>query len=182
MRLADVVDKVSIEAANWAIDNYSQFGADKRASHRDIRLVLSKIVTLIPSGPAGVNGYHFRSYVSKFLLPNLPFNVGILRQVYERVIRVLESHANPDDAKIARGYLDDAMSCFDRHAKLHMVTAHADKFAITAVERGYQASPRHESLERNGIKAGRRDGKFLVEKAIEAAIIGGPTAEVALHD
>ena len=182
MRLADVVDKVSLEAANWAIDNYSQFGADKRASYRDIRLVLSQIVSLIPSGPAGVNGFHFRSYVSKFLLPNLPFNVGILRQVYERVIRVLESHANPEDAKLARGYLDDAMGCFDRHARLHSVMAHSDKFAVSAVERGYQAAPRHESLERHGVKAGRRDGKFLVEKTIEAAIIGGPAAEVALHD
>lgn len=182
MRLSDVVDKVSLEAANWAIDNYSQFGADKRASYRDIRLVLSKIVTLIPSGPAGINGYHFRSYVSKFLLPNLPFNVGILRQVYDRVIRGLESHAHPEDAKVARGYLDDAMGCFDRHARLHSVAAHSDKFAVSAVERGYQASPRHESLERNGVKAGRRDGKFLVEKTIEAAIIGGPAAEVALHD
>jgi hypothetical protein len=60
--------------------------------------------------------------------------------------------------------------------------AHSDKFAVSAVERGYQASPRHESLERNGVKAGRRDGKFLVEKTVEAAIIGGPAAEVALHD
>ena len=182
MRLAELVDKVSIESANWAIENYSQFGADKRASYRDLRLVLSKIVTLIPSGPAGVNGFHFRSYVSKFLLPNLHFNVGILRQVYDHVIRVLESHASPEDTKIARGYLDDAMGCFDRHAKLHNVIAHADRFAVSAVERGYQASPRHESLERNGVKAGRRDGKLLIEKTIEAAIIGGPAAEVELHD
>ncbi len=182
MRLAEIVDKVSVEAANWAIENFSQFAEDRRASYRDIRLVLSKIVSLIPGGPAGVNGFQFRSYISRMLLPNLPFNVGILRQVYDRVTRVLESHAHADDAKVARGYLEDAMGCFDRHAKIHSVAAHADKFAISAVERGYQASPRHESLERHGVKAGRRDGKFLVEKAIELAIIGGPAAEVALHE
>ncbi len=182
MRLSEVVDKVSVEAANWSIETFSQFAEDRRAAYRDIRLVLSKIVTLLPGGPAGINGYEFRSYISKFLLPNLPFNVGILRQVYDRVTRVLESHANPEDAKLARAYLDDAMSCFDRHAKLHNIAAHADKFSISAVERGYQAAPRHESLERHGVKAGRRDGKFLIEKAIECAIIGGPTAEYALHE
>ncbi len=39
----------------------------------------------------------------------LPFNVGILKQVYDRVIRVIETHADPEDAKLARVYLDDAM-------------------------------------------------------------------------
>lgn len=182
IRLTDVVDKVSVEAATWAIENFTQFSADKRASYRDVRLVLSKIIMLIPGGPAGVNGMEFRIYVTRFLLPSLPFNVAILRQVYERVIRLLETHANADDAKIARGYLDDAMGCFDRFAKLHGVSAHADRFAVMAVERGYQAAPRHESLGRNGIKAGRRDGKFLVEKTIEAAIIGGAAAEYMLHE
>ena len=182
IRLTEVVDKVSTEAANWAIENFNQFAADKRGAFRDIRLVLSKIVSLIPTGPAGVNGFEFRSYLTKFLLPNLPFNVGILKQVYDRVIRVLEAHADPEDAKVARSYLDDAMGCFDRHAKLSSIAAHADRFAISAVERGYQAAPRHESLERNGIKAGRRDGKFLIQKTIETAIIGGPAAEIALHD
>jgi len=182
IRLTEVVDKISIESANWAIENFNQFASDKRAAYRDVRLVLSKIVTLIPSGPAGVNGFEFRSYISKFLLPNLPFNVAILRQVYERVIRVLDTHADPEDAKVARGYLDDAMGCFDRHGKLHAVAAHADRFAISAVERGYQAAPRHETLERNGIKSGRRDAKFLLQKTIEAAIIGGSAAEISLHE
>lgn len=182
MRLAEVVDKISVESANWAIETFSQFAADKRAAYRDIRLVLSKIVQLIPAGPSSVNGYEFRAYITKYLLPNLPFNVGILKQVYDRVIRVIETHADPEDAKVAKCYLDEAMGCFDRHAKLHAVAAHADRFAISAVERGYQASPRHESLERGGVKAGRRDGKLLIQKTIEAAIIGGGAAEAALHD
>ena len=50
-----------------------------------------------------------------------------------------------------------------------------------AVERGYHAAPRHESLQRNGMAAGRRDGKFLLEKVIEAATVGGPIAEAQLH-
>ena len=33
-----------------------------------------------------------------------------------------------------------------------------------------------------GIKAGRRDGKFLVERTIQTAIIGGPIAEMHLHE
>ena len=167
MRLADIVDKVSMETADWAIDSFSQFAADRRASYRDVRLVLTKIITLIPSGPAGVNGHRFRAYLANMLLPNLPFNVSILRQVYDRAGRVLEAHANADDAKIMRGYLDEALPLFERHARLHAVAAHADRFAVSATERGYQVDPRHESLQRHGIKAGRRDGKFLVEKTIK---------------
>jgi hypothetical protein len=64
---------------------------------------------------------------------------------------------------------------------LHAISAHADRYAVSAVERGYQADPRHETLARHGIKAGRRDGKFLIEKTIQCAIIGGPTAEEFLH-
>ncbi len=127
-RLAEIVDKVSIESAEWAIENYSQFAADRRASYRDVRLVLSKIVQLIPSGPAGVNGHLFRAFMAKLLLPNLPFNVSILRQVYDRVIRVLEAHATPEDAKLARAYLEDALPMFDRHARLHAIAAHAIVF------------------------------------------------------
>ena len=149
MRLADVVDKVSMETADWAIDSFSQFAADRRASYRDVRLVLTKIITLIPSGPAGVNGHRFRAYLANMLLPNLPFNVSILRQVYDRAGRVLEAHASADDAKIMRGYLDEALPLFERHARLHAVAAHADRFAVSATERGYQVDPRHESLQRH---------------------------------
>ncbi len=180
-RLSEIVDKVSIETADWAIENFSQFSADKRASYRDVRIVLSKIVSLIPSGPAGVNGGVLREYLTSFLLPNLPFNVSILRQVYERAMRSIDTHARPEDAKLMKSYIDDLMGCFDRHSRLALVAAHSDKFAISAVERGYQAEPRHPSLEKHGIKAGRRDGKFLVEKAIQCAIIGGPYAEAKLH-
>lgn len=182
MRLAGVIDQVSVETADWAIDSFSQFAADRRASYRDVRLVLTKILNLIPSGPSGVNGHEFRAYLANMLLPNLPFNVSILRQVYDRAARILESHASAEDAKLVRGYLDEALPLFERHARLHAVAAHADRFAVSATERGYQADPRSESLQRHGIKAGRRDGKFLIEKTIQAAIVGGPQAESQLHD
>lgn len=181
MRLADMIDKVAVETANWAIDNFSQFAADRRASFRDVRLVLSKAVCLIPSGPAGVNGHQFKAYLVKLLLPNLPFNANILHQVYDRAMKILEAHAGAEDAKLVRGYFDEAMSVFDRHTRLHSVSAHADRYAVTATERGYQADPRHETLARHGIKAGRRDGKFLIEKTIQTAIVGGPKAEELLH-
>jgi len=77
--------------------------------------------------------------------------------------------------------LEEVDGCLDRHAKLKSVAQHADQFTIRAVERGYQASPRHESLKRHGIEAGRRDGKFLLEKIVQAAIVSGPEAEQALH-
>ena len=182
MRLIHVVDKVAVETANWAIDNFSQFAADRRASYRDVRLVLSKAVCLIPSGPAGVNSFHFKTYLAKLLLPNLPFNANILQQVYDRAMKVLESHATGEDAKLVKGYFDEAMSLFDRHTRLHSVAAHADRYAVSATERGYQADPRHETLQRHGVKAGRRDGKFLIEKTIESAIVGGPGAEEYLHN
>jgi hypothetical protein len=180
-RLSEIVDAASVEAADWAIENLSPFAADKRASYRDVRLVLAKILSLIPSGPSGVNGEEFRRYITRFLLPNLPFNVTLLTQVYDRVIRVIESHAQPEDARLVRGYIDDAMGCFERQSKLRNIASEADKLVIGAVERGYQGAPRHESLQRHGIAAGRRDGRFLLEKVVETAIVGGTNAECALH-
>ncbi len=96
-------------------------------------------------------------------------------------MKVLESHSSHEDFKLVKGYFDEAMSVFERHTRLHAMAAHADRYAVTAVERGYQADPRHETLQRHGIKAGRRDGKFLIEKTIQAAIMGGPHAEEYLH-
>ncbi len=180
-RLAEIVDVASIEAADWAIENLSPFAADKRASYRDVRLVLAKILSLIPSGPSGVNGEEFRRYITRFLLPNLTFNVNLLPQVYDRVIRVIESHAQPEDARLVRGYIDDAMGCFERNAKLRGIINDSERLVIGAVERGYQGAPRHESLQRHGIAAGRRDGRFLLEKIVETAIVGGANAECALH-
>jgi hypothetical protein len=180
-RLCEVIDRAAVESANWAIDNFSPFMADRRASYRDVRLVLSKILALIPAGPAGVNGIEFRQYIARYLLPNLSFNAGIMQQVYERVIRIVESHAEPDDAKLVRGYLEDAMGCFERHARFHRLPAGGERMVTNAVERGYHAAPRHESLQRHGMVAGRRDGKFLLEKVIEAATVGGPEAEAQLH-
>ncbi len=181
-RLTEMIDKVAVDAANWAIDNFSQFAADRRASYRDVRLVLSKAVSLIPSGPAGVNGYEFKVYLATLLLPNLPFNANVLHQVYEKAMKILEAHATPEDARLVKGYFDEAMTVFERHARLVNIAAHADRYAVSATERGYQADPRHETLSRHGIKAGRRDGKFLIEKTIQAAIVGGPGAEENLHN
>ena len=180
-RLSEIVDAASIEAADWSIENLGPCAADKRASYRDVRLVLAKILSLIPSGPSGVNGEEFRRYITRFLLPNLPFNVNVLTQVYDRVIRVIESHAQPEDARLVRGYLDDAMGCFERHSKLRGIVSDSEKLVMGAVERGYQSAPRHDSLQRNGIAAGRRDGRFLLEKVIETAIVGGINAECSLH-
>lgn len=182
MRLAEVADKIAVEAADWAIDNLGAFAVDRRAAFRDLRIVMSKIISMVPAGPASVNGFEFRTYLAQFLLPNLPFNSNLLRQVYERLIKQVETHALPEDAKIARAYLDECMGCFDRHTKLRGIVEHAEKYTPSAVERGYQVAPRHESLQREGMKAGRRDGKFLLEKIVLAAVIGGVNAEVALHE
>jgi len=182
IRLTSIIDQVAVETSDWAIENHSIFASDRRASYRDVRLVLSKAVCLIPYGPAGINGVELRSYVTDLLLPNLSFNVTILRQVYERAVRGFEHHAGADDLKIIRGYLDDLTGCFDRYQSMHSIAAHADRYAVSAVERGYQASSRHDAHVASGIKAGRRDGKILVEKTIKAAIVGGPQAEAMLHE
>ncbi len=180
-RLTEVVDRIAVESANWAIDNFSPFMADRRASYRDVRLVLGKILMSIPGGPAGVNGIHIRQYVTRLLLPNLNFNVGILQQVYERVGRIVESHAKPDDAKLVTAYLDDLNGCFERYSRLHRIPSSLDRIVTNAAERAYHAAPRHESLQRGGMSAGKRDGKFLLEKVVEAAIVGGHQAEQSLH-
>ncbi len=96
-------------------------------------------------------------------------------------MKILEAHATAEDARLVKGYFEESLSLFERHTRLHSVAAHADRYAVSATERGYQADPRHETLQRHGIKAGRRDGKFLIARTIQMAIVGGPRAEEALH-
>ncbi len=180
-RIAEMIDSIAVETADWAMENFTQFNADRRAGYRDVRLVLGNILSLLPAGPAGVNGHLLRDYLARYLLPNLPFNANILRQIYERASRHLEEHLTPDDARLMNGYFSEAIHCFERHSRLHPLLAAADRMSITPVERGYQAAPRHESLQREGIKAGRRDGKFLISRAIHAAIVGGEVAEQNFH-
>jgi hypothetical protein len=112
----------------------------------------------------------------------IPATASVMEQTYRRVIEAIDSHLPTDDARMIKAYFEDALGCFERYSRLKGVRNNIDHFTVSAVERGYQAAPRHESLARHGIEAGRRDGAFLLEKAIQAAVISGDQAESGLHE
>jgi hypothetical protein len=114
-------------------------------------------------------------------MPAKATQVVALQKAIGSMTRILDKHALPEDARLARGLIEGLDLCMDRYSKLRGIAEYADKFTVTAVERGYQACPRHSSLARNGIKAGRRDGAYLLEKLVLAASVGGAEAERDLH-
>ncbi len=180
-RVALVADRIAVETADWAIDNLSSFTADRRGAYRDLRLVMAKIVTLIPNAVTGDKAYELRRYATRFLLPNLPFPWQTLQQVYERAIRITEESLHADDARIVRGYIEELLPCMERYSRLGGIVSSMDKLVSYAVDRGYHAAPNHESLQRHGQVAGRRDGAFLIERMVDAAVIGGDVALSQLH-
>ena len=105
-----------------------------------------------------------------------------MEQCYRKLIELIDETLSEDDARMVRGYYEEAIPCFARYAELKGIHRNINRYTVTAVERGYQADPRHESLKRHGIEAGRRDGAFLLEKAVQAAVISGPAAESSLHE
>lgn len=181
-RLAAVVDEIAAEVADWAIDTLGSSAKASRACYRDMRLALAHVVTLLPAGPSSQNGHHFREYLVRFVLPNDPATASVMEQTYRKLNETIDAHLNSDDARMVRAYFDDAIGCFERYSRLRGVRKNIDHFTVSAVERGYQAAPRHESLARHGIEAGRRDGAFLLEKAIQAAVVSGSQAEHQLHE
>lgn len=180
-RLASIMNTVASEAADVASESFGVSPAESRDTYRDIRVILAKLITFLPSGAASTHGYQFRQYIVRFLMPTQSSQRSVLQRSIANLIRLIEKHASPEDARLARGFLDKVVPCMERHARLIGIADHADKFTISAVERGYQSAPRHASLNRHGLKAGRRDGVFLLEKLVLAATIGGQEAERELH-
>lgn len=180
-RLSQIADQVAAETADWTAANSSATAAESRACFRDIRLVLAKMISLVPAGPAATNGHQLRKYVTHLLLPNKPANVAVMQQTYMQVVHSLEKHCHAEDARIARQYLEQLLPCFERYSRISGLIDNADKIMVSAVERGYQAAPRHDSLRRHGIEAGKRDGRLLLEKIVSAAVIGEHAAEQELH-
>lgn len=180
-RLAAIAGTVASEAAELSGESFGVSSVEARECHRDIRIILARMIGQLPSGAASENGYAFREYIIRFLMPTKAAQTVALQKSYNHVIRMIEKYALPEDARLARGFLEDLVPCVERYSKLRGIADHADKFTVSAVERGYQSAPRHNSLARHGIKAGRRDGAFLLEKLVLAATIGGPEAERALH-
>ena len=181
-RLAGLVEEITADVADWAVDSLGSSAKASRACHRDVRLALAHVVTLLPAGPSSQNGYQFRQYLVQYVLPNDPATASVMEQTYRRIIEAIESHLPTDDARLVKAYFEDAIGCFERYSRLKGVRNNIDHFTVSAVERGYQAAPRHESLARHGIEAGRRDGAFLLEKAVQAAVISGDQAEMSLHE
>jgi hypothetical protein len=180
-RLSMIADQVAAETADWSAENSSATSAESRACFRDVRLVLAKMISLIPGGPATTNGHRLREYVTHLLLPNKPANVASMQQTYMQVIHTIENHCSPEDARVAKQYLEQLIPLFERYSRISGLIDNAEKVMVSAVERGYQASPRHDSLRRHGIEAGKRDGRMLLEKIVAAAVVGEQAAEAHLH-
>lgn len=180
-RISFLADQIAAETADWSAENGSASPAESRACFRDVRLMLAKMISLMPAGPASKNGFELRRYVANMLLPNKPANTNMMQQTYMHVIQLLDRHCQPEDAKLAKSYFEQLLPCFERYSRISGLLETADKMMVSAVERGYQMAPRHDSLRRHGIEAGKRDGKLLMEKIIVAAVIGEHEAESELH-
>lgn len=181
VRLAGMMNQVAAEAADQAAQSTGESAAQTRACFRDMRLVLAKTVEMISHGGTSTNAYQFRLYLMRFLLPNKTTAVASSKQAYAQLVSLIEQHATEEDGRLARSLLTQVAPCLDRHARLSPIAKQADRIVANAVERGYQAAPRHESLERNGIQSGRRDGTLLLERIVMTAVIGGSEAEQELH-
>lgn len=181
-RLSAVADEIANEFAEWTVEAFGKSARTARACYRDMRLALAKVASLLPAGPSSVNGDQFRRYLVEYVLPSEPATAQVMEQSYRRVIELVEQHLSEEDARLVRAYFEEAIGCFGRYDRLKGIRKHLEHLTISAVERGYQASPRHESLQRHGIEAGQRDGAFLLEKTIQTATIGGSIAERHLHE
>jgi hypothetical protein len=181
VRLAGVMDQVAAEAADQSADSIGATAAQARACYQDMRLVLARMVQMIASGATAENAYKFRQYLMRYLLPSKTAQVASMKQAYAHLVTLIDKHATEEDARLARSFLTQVGPCLERHARLASIVPHADRFVANAVERGYQAAPRHESLSRKGMQAGRRDGILLLERIIMTAVIGGAEAERDLH-
>ncbi len=181
-RLAAVADTIANEATQWSVDSLGASARASRSCYRDMRLSLARVANLLPAGPSSVNGHDFREYLVRYVLPNEPATPQVMEQCYRKLIELIDETLSEDDARLVRGYYEEAIPCFARYAELKGIHRNINRYTVTAVERGYQADPRHESLKRHGIEAGRRDGAFLLEKAVQAAVISGPAAESSLHE
>lgn len=180
-RLAEAADTIANEATQWSIDSLGASARASRACYRDMRLSLARVATLLPAGPSSVNGHRFREYLVRYVLPSDPATPQVMEQSYRKLIELIDQSLSQDDAKMVRAYFEDAIACFSKYGDLKAVHQNIDRFTVAAVERGYQADPRHESLQRHGIEAGKRDGAFLLEKTLQAAVISGAAAETNLH-
>lgn len=181
-RLAAAAEQIANDVTQWAMESMGASAKASRSCFRDIRLALAQVAGLLPSGPSSVNGFRFRQYLFNAVLPNDPATPQVMKQTYRRVVEAIDEHLGEDDAKLIRAYFEDSMDCFDKYGRLNGMRRNISHFTEAAVERGYQSQPRHESLQRHGIEAGRRDGAFLLEKVIATAVVSGAQAERQLHE
>lgn len=181
-RLAAAAEQIATDATQWAMDSLGASAQASRSCFRDIRLALAHVAGLLPAGPSSVNGFRFRQYLFHSVLPNDPATPQVMKQTYRRLVESIDEHLSEDDAKLIRAYFEDAMDCFDKYGRFNGIRRNISHFTEAAVERGYQSQPRHESLQRHGIEAGRRDGAFLLEKVIATAVVSGAQAERHLHE
>ncbi len=181
-KLSSLADEIAAEVADWATESFGSSASAVRACYSDVRLAIGQVVKLLPSGPSSVNGWQFRQYVTTLVLPNYAAAPSAMEQTYSRIVDCIQRHMTTEDARTASAYFTEAMGCFARFNRFNGVRRNLDQLTVGAVERGYQAAPRHETLARHGIEAGRRDGAFLLKKAILAAIVSGEQAEAHLHD
>lgn len=178
-KLAQVADDISHQISEWVFDTLGISATAARACYRDVRLALARVVSLLPAGPSSVNGYQFRKYLAQYVLPH--FCSTQSEPTYRRIAELIGEHLEETDAKLARTYFEDAIPAFERWSRMSAIHNSSSDYSEAAVERGYQADPRHESMRRHGIEAGQRDGRFLLEKTVLAAVVSGDQAQEELH-
>jgi hypothetical protein len=178
-----VVDRTAAHCYT-RIDAFREVDATYRmAGHRDLRLILSRIIQLLPSGPATVNRAPFRRWLADHVLAhlgNLPADAVV--EAYQLLGTALADEAAPEDFELVQGFLDEAVQCVEANALLTPALDRSAAAVGKAVARCYppkQDVPVDEQVDDGDVavrQAAERDGIHLVRATVKAARVGGEEA------
>lgn len=180
-RLAVAADDLAGNTVHWLVGQQLIAASGVTACMRDLRLMIGKVIELLPQGQPSDNAYQLRDYAVTYLLPNQPSHFKLLAAAYGQLQVEVGEHLSNEDARVVLQYLEPLVECFQRFESYQSVLSGLDNFTELPVQRGYQVQPRHETLSRHGATAGRRDAFFLLQRVLHAAAVGGEQARDDLH-
>ena len=156
-------------------------GAQIVTWHRHLRNLMGRLNCLLAAGQPGDNAYQLRRFLVLNMIPSQDAPISIVQRALAQLQTSAQELLESEDARFVDQYLGSLTSTAARYEQMHRKLENLDKFTSHPVQRGYQAHPRHETLQRHGAEAGRRDAYFLLEKVVHAAIVGGEQAQQELH-
>jgi hypothetical protein len=191
-RLIGVATEAADRAAAWCYGSLPGFQAadatGRRHGHRDLRLLMSRIVTLLPAGTADSHGDRFRAYVVDYLAPNLTrFPAGELTESLAALGREVAALAQPADAALVQGFLDAGAEAIAVHARLMGLAVPGSPAVEEALREAAQRSFRSNPADAGkagdpaAVENAMRDGRYLLARVARAAAVGGARGVEALR-